>query len=181
MRVVISSGHSKHVRGAAGYLDEVDEARRVVTQVAGVLHNDGVGVVTFHDNNSTSQNQNLKTIVAAHNSHPADDRLDISVHLNAYVETSEPMGTETLFLSQGELAAEVSAAIAKAGDLIDRGPKKRTDLYFLNHTNGSRGAILIEVCFVDSEADADNYRKHFMSICAAIARCVAGHFEVSEE
>jgi hypothetical protein len=29
-RVVISSGHGLHVRGASGVLDEVDEARRVV-------------------------------------------------------------------------------------------------------------------------------------------------------
>ena len=28
--IIISSGHGKYIRGASGYLDEVDEARRVV-------------------------------------------------------------------------------------------------------------------------------------------------------
>jgi hypothetical protein len=51
--------------------------------------------------------------------------------------------------------------------LIDRGAKKRTDLYFLNSTE--MPAILIEVCFVDSEADCIAYRDHFDEICAAIA------------
>jgi hypothetical protein len=32
--VVISSGHGSIVRGAAGVLDEVDEARRVVETIA---------------------------------------------------------------------------------------------------------------------------------------------------
>ena len=37
MRVVISSGHGKHIRGASGYIDEVDEARKVVETVADYL------------------------------------------------------------------------------------------------------------------------------------------------
>jgi hypothetical protein len=51
--------------------------------------------------------------------------------------------------------------------LLNRGPKKRSDLYFLNNTN--EPAILIEVCFVDSSADANLYRTHFRAICGAIA------------
>ena len=61
--VVISSGHSKHVRGAAGPtpwgLDEVNEARKVVDRVAAELRTRGVKVVTYHDDVSTSQNENL--------------------------------------------------------------------------------------------------------------------------
>ena len=34
MHIVISSGHGKHIRGASCYIDEVDEARRVVEAVA---------------------------------------------------------------------------------------------------------------------------------------------------
>src|SRR6516165_4978098 len=43
MNVVISSGHSKYVRGASGYIDEVDEARKVVEAVARYLRKLGVG------------------------------------------------------------------------------------------------------------------------------------------
>lgn len=58
-RIVISSGHGKYVRGASGVLDEVDEARRVVEHVADELRARNVAVVTYHDDVSTSQNENL--------------------------------------------------------------------------------------------------------------------------
>jgi N-acetylmuramoyl-L-alanine amidase len=170
MQIVISSGHGKYVRGASGYLDEVDEARHVVEQVATLLEHAGVGVKTFHDNTSTSQDQNLRTIVNYHNSQTRD--LDVSVHFNAYETTKKPMGTECLYVTQQTLADKVATAIARAGSLIDRGPKKRTDLYFLNNTE--EPAILIETCFVDSQADADLYYEHFDSICTAIAETIGG-------
>jgi N-acetylmuramoyl-L-alanine amidase len=163
--LVISSGHGKIVRGASGILDEVDEARRVVECLAGELRNRGAQVNTFHDDVSKTQSENLDRIVDYHNS--KSRQLDISVHFNAYVETAKPMGCEVLYQSQSALSSEVSLAIANAGHFINRGPKKRTDLYFLNNTN--MPAILIEVCFVDSQADADLYKRHFEEICHAIA------------
>jgi hypothetical protein len=45
-------------------------------------------------------------------------------------------------------------------------------LYFLNET--TMPAILIEVCFVDSEADAEIYRREFAHICKAIATIIVG-------
>ncbi len=157
MDIVFSSGHGQKIRGASGYLDEVDEARKVVEAVAELWRKSGVGVTTFHDNTSTSQSQNLNTITNFHNSKKRD--LDVSCHFNAYQTTSKPMGCEVLYVSQSELASEVSAAIAGAGKWPNRGGKKRTDLAFLNNTN--EPAILLEVCFVDSSSDADSYRKLF--------------------
>lgn len=162
--VVISSGHGKIVRGASGILDEVDQARRVVEAVAEELRNRGAQVVTFHDDTSTSQSENLETIVDFHNS--KSRQLDISVHFNAYVACSGPMG-RVLYQSQSTLAGQMSTAIAKAGYFINRGGKKRTDLYFLNQTDGP--AILLEICFVDSQTDADLYEANFEAICTAIA------------
>lgn len=132
-RVVISSGHGAKVAGASGYIVEVPEARRVVEAVADYLREVGVEVTVFHDDTSTSVNQNLSTIVNAHNAVTAE-HLDISVHFNAHHTTASPMGTECLYVSQKELAANVSRAIADAGHLKDRGPKHRSDLYFLNKT-----------------------------------------------
>jgi hypothetical protein len=163
-RIVISSGHSKFVRGAAGLLDEVDEARRMVEHLADVLSDLDVDVITFHDDTSQTQSENLNTIVDFHNSRDRD--LDISIHFNAYVETTKPMGTECLYITQSGLAASVSAAIASCG-FINRGAKKRSDLFFLNNTE--MPAILIEVCFVDSAADAKLYNEEFEKICSAIA------------
>jgi N-acetylmuramoyl-L-alanine amidase len=168
--IVISSGHGKYVRGASGILDEVDEARRVVERVADKLEARGIDVDVFHDNISTTQSENLASIVDYHNAQERD--LDVSIHFNAYVETSKPMGVEALYVTQSALAGQVSLAIADAGDFINRGAKKRTDLYFLNET--AMPSILIETCFVDSEADADLYAQHFDEICEAIAGALGG-------
>ena len=165
MIVVISSGHGKYVRGATGIIDEVDEARKVVKCVAQKLTLLGVEVVEFHDDVSTTQSENLDAIVDFHNSQIRD--LDVSIHFNAYVPTDDPRGTECLYLTQEELADRVSSAVAEAGGLINRGPKKRTDLAFLNGTD--EPAILIETCFVDSVEDTDLYDENFDDICMATA------------
>jgi N-acetylmuramoyl-L-alanine amidase len=170
MRVVISSGHGLKVRGASGYLDEVDEARTVVEAVADLMLKSGVGVKTFHDDISDTQSENLEAIVDYHNAQDRD--LDVSVHFNAYQTTSKPMGCEVLYVTQQELASKTSEAIASSGDFTDRGAKYRDDLYFLNNTE--QPAILLEVCFVDSSADAELYREKFGEICAAIASVISG-------
>jgi N-acetylmuramoyl-L-alanine amidase len=170
MKIVVSSGHGKYVRGASGLIDEVDEARKVVAAVAHNLNMLGHGVVEFHDDTSTTQQQNLNTIVNFHNSQDRD--LDVSVHFNAYVPTDGGRGTEVLYLTQKDLADEVSKAIAEAGGLINRGSHKRSDLYFLNGT--TEPAILIEVCFVDAAADVETYQAKFDPICLALASSLVG-------
>jgi N-acetylmuramoyl-L-alanine amidase len=175
-RIVISSGHGKYVRGASGIIDEVDEARRVVDELANELRDRGVDVKVFHDNTSQSQNENLNTIVNYHNAQTRD--LDVSVHFNAYEQVEKPMGTEVFYVTQSALAGQVSAAIASCG-FINRGGKKTGDLFFLNHT--TMPALLIEVCFVDSEADCECYEVQFQAICTAIADVLGGGIEGGEE
>jgi N-acetylmuramoyl-L-alanine amidase len=170
MRVVISSGHGKHVAGASGYIEEHPEAVRVVDRLAAFLRTAGVGVTTYEDTVSTSQNENLNRLVDFHNAQGAHD-LDISIHFNAYNTTSKPMGTECLYVTQEELADDVSAAIASCG-FTNRGPKYRSDLFFLNST--SAPAILVEVCFVDSQTDVALYQTGFDAVCRALAETIAG-------
>lgn len=165
---MISSGHGLKIRGASGLLDEVNEARKVVDRVADILKSVNVPATVFHDDKSTTQSQNLQNIVNFHNAQKRD--LDCSIHFNAYQTTSKPMGVEVLYVTQQKLASDLSAALAKAMGLPNRGGKKRTDLYFLNSTN--KPSILIETCFVDSSADADSYRKAFDAVCKVIAEFV---------
>lgn len=166
--IAISSGHSTIVRGAVGIIDEVDEATRVVDKVASILNAKGITTYKFHDTVSTTQSENLERICDWHNSKNRD--LDVSVHFNANEPTSSPMGTECLYISQSELSADVTEAVSASGHLKNRGPKLRSDLYFLNNTD--MPAILIEVCFVDSEADVDAYMENFDAICVAIASVI---------
>jgi hypothetical protein len=73
----------------------------------------------------------------------------------------------------------MSNAIAEAGDFIDRGAKKRTDLAFLNGTE--EASILIETCFVDSSSDAEAYEANFDLICDAIATVLGGKGDTDAE
>jgi hypothetical protein len=93
------------------------------------------------------------------------------VHFNCYVPTSGGRGTEVLYVNHDieYVAAKVSAAIAEAGGLINRGSHHRADLYWLNKTLAP--AILIECLFVDAQADVDAYEENFNAICRAIADC----------
>jgi N-acetylmuramoyl-L-alanine amidase len=175
MKIAISAGHSAKCRGASDILDEFDENVRMVDQVAADLAAAGHSVVKFIDTKSTTQNANLNAIVDWHNAQTRE--LDVSVHFNCYEHTSKPMGTECLWVTQQELADEVATAIARASGLIDRGPKQRTDLFFLNNTE--EPAILIETCFVDSSADVQIYQDHFEDICRAIVEAITGEEAVA--
>lgn len=128
----------------------------------------GHEVVTFNDDESTTQSENLDAIVDWTNAQ--DAQLAVSIHFNAYVPTSGPRGTEVLFVTQDQLADMVVDAIAEASGLINRGPKERHDLAFLNGTEVP--AILIETAFVDSATDAKLYNQHFSAICSAIASAI---------
>ena len=139
----------------------------------------GVDVETFTDTVSNDQDENLSRLVSWHNNTAfkgvgGDDRLDVSIHFNAYeTTTTTPRGTEVWYYSRDELAAAVASEIALASGLIDRGPKYSNGLYFLNNTDAP--AILIEVAFCDSKPDCDLYRAHFDDICEAIAAEIGGH------
>lgn len=171
-RIVISSGHGKYVRGAAGIIDEVDEARVVTDQLALALRDRDIEVTTFHDNTSRSQKENLWTITDFHNKQQRD--LDISVHFNAFEQRDEPVGTEVWYVTQSELAKRLSAAMASVG-FIDRGAKFTDGLHFLNQT--TMPSVLLEVCFVDSTADCAIYQEEFGAICEALAGELAGDAE----
>ncbi|MCK1985155.1 MULTISPECIES: N-acetylmuramoyl-L-alanine amidase [Peribacillus] len=169
-KFVISSGHAKYVSGAVDILNEVFEARRVVSKVTDYMKELGCSVVEYHDNTSRTKRDNVNGIVRYHNSKERD--LDVSVHFNA--GTKEIGGVEVLYLSSGNkaIAAKVSKAIAEAIGIKDRGAKKREDLGFLNGTH--KPAILIEVCFVDTATNAEAYLKNFDKCCRAIAESLSG-------
>ena len=175
MKVCISSGHGKKIRGASGspvppQCDEVDEARRVVERTAEYLRALGVDTKTHHDDVSTSQSANLDHLVAWHNSQVRD--LDCSVHFNAY--DGKAHGCEVLYASNAglEYADVIVDAICEASGLTNRGPKHRSDLAILNGTSAT--CVLIETAFCDNTEDCRTYLAAFDLICAAIAEAIAG-------
>jgi N-acetylmuramoyl-L-alanine amidase len=176
MKIVLSSGHSEYVRGAQGIISEVTEARKVVDRVADYTRQAGAEVITYHDMVSKTQDENLARIVDFHNSQGPHD-LDVSVHFNNAYDSPypKPIGTECFHYSGNssmrDLAGAVASEIAMSSGLIDRGAKDNS-LYFTSNT--AEPAILIEVCFVESEPDVDLYRRYFEQICSSIAETITG-------
>lgn len=143
----VHGGHNRKVPGASGILDEVTEDRKVKDAVIKYLKAAGHTVYDCTDDAGTTQPKNLANIVAKCNAHTVD--LDISIHLNAGGGT----GCEVYYTSsKGKTyAGKVSAAVAKALGIKDRGAKESDILYVLNHTTAP--AILVECCFVDNKTD----------------------------
>lgn len=159
--------------GASGYLNEVTENRRVGKKVYEILKSYKVPATYYEDNVSKTKTDNVNHLIAEHNKDT--DGLVVSIHFNASVKTSKPMGTEVLYHNPAmkTLASRMSQAISKASGLglISRGAKYRDNIGVLVRTK--EPAILIEVCFVDSEVDAAIYNRDFDKICFAIAELLA--------
>ena len=170
--ITVSAGHYGPGTGAIGMIDEVTEAIKVTKEVVRILRASGITTNYIEDNVSKSQAANLGWLVVQHNK--TSRLIDVSLHFNASEGTHDrAIGTEVLYVNPAvkEIANQVSAAIAKAADFIDRGAKKRVNLGFLNGTH--KKALLIEVCFVNSKTDVELYFKHFDAICHAIAEELA--------
>src|SRR5262249_32909910 len=88
--------------------------------------------------------------------------------------TNNPIGTEVWHKTDGtkKMAADLATAMARVSGLIDRGPKQTDSLYVLNHTIAK--ACLLEICFVNSSADASLYEAAFHSMCLSLAETIAG-------
>lgn len=163
----VHGGHNRKVPGASGYLDEVTEDRKVKDAVIKYLRAAGHTVYDCTDDAGTTQGKNLANIVAKCNAH-SGITLDISIHLNAGGGT----GCEVYYTSsKGKTyAGKVSAAVASALGIKDRGAKESDTLYVLNHTTAP--AILVECCFVDNKTDKSKWN---VDKCAkAIVEVVTG-------
>jgi N-acetylmuramoyl-L-alanine amidase/Putative peptidoglycan binding domain len=172
MKICISAGHAKDVRGMQGPspwgLEEVDEARRVTARVGELLNAGGVPTKTWWDDISQTQDENLDRICDWHNSQQRD--IDCSIHFNS----ADPPGhgCEVFYETAHDLAEAIVDKVCAASGLTNRGPKTG-NLYFLSNT--AKPAVLVEVCFGNHQGDCETYRRAFEPICLAIAEGLAGH------
>lgn len=156
MKIAIAGGHSKAAPGAHGYLDEYTEDRAVASALLAELQRRGVEVASC-TNEKTTQGSELAEECRLANLSGAD--LFIAIHFNAASSTDGTRGVETWFhtgSSAQSKAVAVTNKLASALGLPNRGAKATKGLYVLNHTN--MPAILVEVCFVDAQGDANAYR-----------------------
>lgn len=172
MHIAIAGGHSANARGASGFIDEYDCDRAFVAQLVPAFESQG-WYVTDCSNDADGVNIELAEECRIANASGAD--LFIAVHFNAGGGT----GTEVWHYpgSSAESYAEsVSAELASALGLRNRGAKSTTGLYVLNRT--TMPAILIEVCFVDTEQDADAWHAtSWDALCGAVVRGLGGEYD----
>lgn len=170
MKIAVAGGHSKAAPGAVGYLNEYTEDRKVAAALIDELKNRGHSVVNC-SNEKTTQGAELAEECRLANNSGAN--LFIAIHFNAGGGTGSEVWHYTSSSSAKSYATKVSSAVASKLGLRNRGAKGSTGLYALKHTKMT--AILVEVCFVDTKADADAYnRVGYQAVAAAIADAVSG-------
>ena len=154
--------------GAARYLNEVAEDRKVKNRLIQLLQSGGHTVYDCTDDVGRTSGANLANICAKCNSHNVN--LDISIHLNAGGGTGVEVWYYTGSSAGANMASKVSASIASALGIRNRGAKASSGLYVLRNTKAT--AILIECCFVDNMTDKNAWNANK---CAdAIYKAVVG-------
>ena len=151
MRIVINAGHTKYGTGTGAnkYLNESKETRKIAYELMKLLADSKHEVIPAVYDRSAN---NLKEAVTLANNKCAD--LFISIHLNA----GGGSGCEAYTWKGQQVAQAVRACsyLKKLG-FKNRGVKDGSSLYVIKHTKCT--AILLELAFVDNEADAALFKQ----------------------
>ena len=119
----------------------------------------------------TLQDDDLGLVCEQSNEWGAD--IFVSLHCNAFNTVAR--GTETLYKSfNGQrLANDIQSQIINSINAVDRGIKKRDDLWVLNGTDAV--AVLVEMAFIDNECDYTMLTNDLDTIVRAIARGITDY------
>ncbi len=154
-KYLLNAGHTLRGKGtgAVGYLNEGEEARKVVTELKRRLEEKGHEVIVINIDEAESQSEYLQAVVCVANRHKDADAF-ISIHFNA----GGGKGCE-VYTWRGrkhDMAVGVCDKLSKLG-FRNRGVKDGSHLYVIKKT--VMESMLVEVCFVDSMSDAALYKK----------------------
>ena len=149
MKFGIDMGHNcpPHDIGASGVRQEDVVIKEVGTRLIAKLGAAGHSVINCTPTSAVSLNDSLRKRANKANSNNVD--IFVSIHFNAF--NTKAMGAEVYGISQTSqaIAKSVLTEIVKLG-FKNRGVKNTR---FSVLVNTSMPAILIECCFVDSQAD----------------------------
>ena len=169
MKILICAGHTLEGKGtgAVGYLNESQENRGRSKIIVKYLSQAGHNVDYYEINKSDNY---LSDQVTTANSKKYD--LVVQVHFNAYKNTNDEMGTETLYISdKGKVYSEkINAKLSTI--FKSRGAKRNQQLYWLRNTNPV--SVLIETCFIDSKSDIEKYKANKDKVGKLIAEAIHG-------
>ncbi|MBI6872072.1 N-acetylmuramoyl-L-alanine amidase [Clostridium aciditolerans] len=166
-KFAIDSGHGCYPDiGAEGYLNEQNCALYIANRVINKLQTLGHQAWNVRPSSAWSVSNSLQQ--RCYNA--ANSDYLVSIHLNA----GGGKGTEVFAMSEAgnALASNVVKALVALG-FANRGVKDGSSLYVIRHSKPA--TILIEVCFVDTQSDADLYNKlGAESIANAIVQGLTG-------
>jgi len=171
MKISNRGGHNRQVPGAAKYVDEITEDRKINAATIKYQKLNGDTSIDVTPGNCSSP---IDLAYGVDKSNNAKVDLFVSNHINA----GGGHGVEVIYFpgsTEGKLYAErVCAAIVKLG-FNDRGAKADTrGLYELR--NAKMPCIIVEPFFVDSVSDVALYHKVGAdAIGKAIAEGIVGH------
>lgn len=152
--ITIHAGHNPDglvASGAAGYMKESVENRKIVNDIMSMAIDDIVDVTV---NDGKSQNDILIKLCDRMNTSGA--QYNVSVHLNAGGGNGVECWTYGANSTAEKMAEDICKNISYLG-FKNRGVKHSKTLYILKHTTAP--TIIIEVCFVDTETDFMQYNK----------------------
>lgn len=181
MKIAVRGGHNYKIRGADGFVDEVEVDREYYILVIKYLRLQGHEVLDVTPYSTDTKSQDLSYGVSRANSWGAD--LFISCHVNS--SNGEGHGVEVLHHKNStkgkDYATQVATSISKLGFKLRNTNGSKADtrgLYELNKTK--MAAIIIEPFFLDNKTDVDIYKKIGAdSLAKAIVKGITGK-EVAE-
>ena len=159
MKIAIDLGHGVNKDGGAiGIISEESVIRDVGNKVIEGLKNLGHDVLSVRPSSASSVTDSLSKRTEASNNFGAD--LFVSIHANA----GGGIGSEVYTYGGKEMtqARNVLNNLVSLG-FRDRGIKSE-ELYVINHT--SADAMLVEICFIDTDSDVQLYNSLGSSVIA---------------
>ena len=176
MKIAIDLGHGVgQDRGAVGIITEESVINSVGTLVIQGLRNSGHQVLEVRPSGEgMSVSQSLSYRTTSSNNYGAE--LYVSIHANA----GGGVGTE-IFTYQGN---RMSQAVNVLNNIVslgfrDRGIKDGSNLYVIRNTIAQ--AMLIEICFIDTQSDVDLYNQiGYAAIANEIVKGINNNTTVEE-
>lgn len=173
-RIILDAGHGGRDSGAVyGDRVEKDDNLAMTLEVGRILEEMGFNVVYTRDEDIYQAPFRKATIA---NEMGGD--LFVSIHRNSSGMPNQYQGVETLVYSGGEFPEEVAEDINEELEnvgYINLGVEERPGLIVLNSTQ--MPAVLVEVGFINSDADNELFTTRFEETARAIAEGIAKGFE----
>ena len=172
-RIILDAGHGGRDSGASfGDRVEKEDTLAMTLEVGRILEEQGFDVVYTREEDIYQAPFRKATIA-----NELEGDLFVSIHRNSSGMPNQYQGVETLVYSEGGLpqivAENINEELEEVG-YINLGVEERPGLIVLNSTQ--MPAVLVEVGFINSDADNELFSEQFDETAEAIAEGIVDSF-----